>query len=44
MYANGYGVKRDVNQARAWFTKAARKGLPRAKQALQQLNVMAKKK
>jgi len=38
MYANGYGVKRDLRQARVWFQKAANKKVPAAQKALQRLN------
>ena len=37
-YKNGWGVTKDVNQAREWYTKAAAQGDAKAKTKLDRLN------
>ena len=37
-YKNGWGVTKDVNQAREWYTKAAAQGYANAQTALDRLN------
>ena len=38
MYENGYGVKKDIKQAKYWYEKAAAQGNENAKNALKRLN------
>ena len=41
-YMDGNGVKKDIKKAKDWFGKAAAKGMPEAKIALDALNAAGK--
>ena len=43
LYAEGKGLKKDLKQAKEWFTKAAAAGVPAAKEALEALSQPAAK-